>query len=80
MGKKTRNPGVFLKVSLDKNLDVRAEIEELIEKGVLRKIGNQIIHEDETIGSDMTDAIVYFNNKKNSGALNAMRAKLKTLA
>ena len=79
-GEKDRNPGVFLKVSLDKNLDVRAEIEELIEKGVLRKIGNQIIHEDETIGSDMTDAIVYFNNKKNSGALNAMRAKLKTIA
>ena len=79
-GQKSSNPGLFLKVSLDKNLDVRAEIEELIERGVLRKIGNQIIHEDETIGSDMTDTIVYFNNKKNSGAVNAMRAKLKTLA
>lgn len=79
-GEKDQNPGVFLKVSLDKNLDVRAEIEELVEKGILRKIGNQIIHEDETIGSDISDAIVYFNNKKNSGALNAMRAKLKTIA
>ena len=79
-GSKDSNPALFLKVSTDKNLDLRAEIEELIERSVLRKIGNQIIHEDETIGQDMSDAIVYFNNKKNSGAINAMRAKLKTLA
>jgi len=79
-GAKDSNPAMFLKVSTDKHLDLRAEIEELIERGVLRKIGNQIIHEDETIGQDMTDTIVYFNNKKNSGAVNAMRAKLKTLA
>lgn len=77
---KDSKPDQFLKLSLDKNLDIRAEIEELIDRGVLRKIGNQIIHEDETLGSDMTETIVYFKNKKNSGAINAMRAKLKTLA
>lgn len=77
---KDTSPEKFLKVSLDKNLDTKAEIEELIEAGVLRKIGNQIIYGDETIGEDMTDTVVYFNNKKNSGAINAMRAQLKTIA
>lgn len=76
---KNSKPASFLKYSLDKNLDVRAELEEMIEIGVLRTIGNQIIYEDETIGENITDAIVYFNNKKNSGQVNAMRAQLKEL-
>ena len=77
---KDSSPDKFLRVSLDKNLDTKAEIEELIEAGVLRKIGNQVIYGDDTIGEDMTDTVVYFNNKKNSGAVNAMRAQLKTIA
>jgi len=76
---KNDKPANFLKLSTDKNLDVRAELEELVEMGVLRTIGNQIIYADETIGENMTDAIVYFNNKKNSGQVNAMRAQLKEL-
>ena len=70
---------MFLKMSTDKNLDVRAELEEMIELSVLRTIGNQIIYADETIGENITDAIVYFNNKKNSGQVNAMRAQLKEI-
>jgi len=77
---KDTEPSKFLKVSLDKNLDIKAEIEELIENSVLRKIGNQIIYGDETIGDTMSDAVVYFKNKKNSGAINSMRAQLKTIA
>ena len=77
---KDKEPAKFLKISGDKNLDIIAEIEEMVAKGVLRKIGNQIIHEDETIGADVKEAVIYFNNKKNSGAINAMRAKLKTIA
>ena len=76
---KNDKPALFLKYSIDKNLDVRAEIEEMIEVGVFRTIGNQIIYGDETIGENITDAIVYFNNKKNSGQVNAMRAQLKEL-
>ena len=76
---KNGKPVQFLKYSTDKNLDVRAELEEMIEKNVLRAIGNQIIYGDETIGENITDTIVYFNNKKNSGQVNAMRAQLKEL-
>ena len=74
---KISNPAKFLKYCIDKDLDLRSEIAEMVEKGVIRKIGNQHIHGDETIGDNITDTIVYFKNKKNSGAINAIRAKLK---
>ena len=76
---KNEKAGQFLKLSTDKHLDVRAELEQMLELGVLRAIGNQIIYGDETIGENITDTIVYFNNKKNSGQVNAMRAQLKEL-
>ena len=77
---KSKEPAKFLKFVKDKDLDLRAEIEEMVSKDVLRKIGNQYIYGDETIGENITDTIVYFKNKKNSGAVNAIRAQLKELA
>ena len=68
-----------MKFSLDKDLDLKAEIEEMVEKGVLRRIGNQVIFGDETLGETIADTIVYFKNKKNSGAINAIRAQFKTV-
>ena len=77
---KERNPERFLKYSLDSNLEIRFEIEDMIAKSILRKIGNQVIYEDETIGEDMKDTITYFKNKKNSGIVNILRAKLKEVS
>jgi hypothetical protein len=77
---KEKQPARFLKFALDSNLEIQAEIEEMIEASVLRRIGNQVIFQDETIGEDMTDTIVYFKNKKNSGQVNIMRARLKEIA
>jgi len=77
---KEKQPARFLKFALDSNLEIQAEIEEMIEASVLRRIGNQVIFQDETIGEDMTDIIVYFKNKKNSGQVNIMRARLKEIA
>jgi len=66
-----------LKYAKDKNLEIQAEIEEMVEKSVLRRIGNQVIFQDETIGDDLTDAVIFFKNAKNSGQVNIMRARLK---
>lgn len=76
---KENEPARFLKLATDADLELRAEIEEMIEKEVLRRIGNQVIFDDEIIGEDMKDTIVYFKNKKNSGQLNTMRARLKEM-
>ena len=70
----------FLKIAKDKNLEVKAEIEEMVTASVLRKIGNQIIFIDEILGDTLDDTVVFLKDKKNSGTLTILRAKLKELA
>ena len=77
---KNANPKKFLKIATDKNLAIKAEIENMVSAGVLRRIGNQVIFIDEVIGETLDDAVVFMKNKKNSGQLTIMRAKLKELA
>ena len=74
---KTKEPKRFVKIAMDKNLEVKAEIEEMVSVGVLRKIGNQIIFIDEVLGETMEDTVIFLKNKKNSGKLPTLRAKLK---
>ena len=76
---KNSDPRKFIKVAKDKNLTMKAEIEEMISASVLRKIGNQIIFIDEILGDTMDDTVVHLRDKKNSGKLTILRAKLKEL-
>ena len=77
---KNKEPKKFLKIATDKNLELKSEIEEMVSAGVLRKIGNQIIFIDEVLGDTTEDTVVYLKDKKNSGKLTILRAKLKELA
>ena len=52
----------------------------MVSAGVLRKIGNQVIFIDEVIGDTMDNTVVYLKDKKNSGTLTLLRAKLKELS
>jgi len=77
---KNSKPKKFIKIAKDKNLDLKAEIEEMVSAGVLRKIGNQVIFIDEVLGDTVNDSVVHLKDKKNSGKLTLLRAKLKELA
>ena len=77
---KDKSPKKFIKVCSDKHLEMKAEIETMVTAGVLRKIGNQIIFIDEILGETMDDTVIHLNDKKNSGKLTILRAKLKQLA
>tara|TARA_E500000318_G_C3554090_1_gene210276 strand:+ start:80 stop:889 length:810 start_codon:yes stop_codon:yes gene_type:complete len=77
---KEKSPKKFIKVSQDKHLEMKAEIETMVSAGVLRKIGNQVIFIDEVLGETLDDTVIHLNDKKNSGKLTTLRAKLKTLA
>ena len=77
---KNSDPKKFVRIATDKNLELRSEIEEMVSAGVLRKIGNQVIFIDEVIGDTTEKAIVYLKDKKNSGTLTILRAKLKELS
>jgi hypothetical protein len=77
---KEKSPKKFLRLATDKNLAMKAEIEEMVAAGVLRKIGNQIVFIDEILGETLDDTVIHLKNKKNSGKLTILRAKLKELA
>ena len=77
---KNTSPKKFIRIAKDKNLELKAEIEEMVSAGVLRKIGNQVIFIDEVLGDTIDDAVVHLKDKKNSGKLTILRAKLKELA
>ena len=77
---KNKSPKKFLKIAIDKNLGLKAEIQEMISGGVLRKIGNQVVFIDEVLGETMDDTVVYLKDKKNSSKLTLLRVKLKELA
>jgi len=77
---KNKNPKKFLRIATDKNLEIKAEIDEMVTAGVLRKIGNQVIFIDEVLGETVDDTVVYLKDKKNSGKLTVLRAKLQELA
>jgi len=77
---KAAEPKKFLKIATDKHLETKSEVQAMVTAGVLRRIGNQVIFIDEVIGETLDDAVIYMKNKKNSGSLTIMRAKLKELA
>ena len=77
---KDKSPMKFLKIAIDKNLELKAEVEEMVTAGVLRKIGNQVIFIDEVLGDTLDNTVVYLKDKKNSSTLTVLRAKLKELA
>jgi len=77
---KNKEPKRFVRISTDRNLELKAEIEEMVSAGVLRKIGNQLIFIDEVLGDTMEDTVVHLKDKKNSGKLTILRAKLKELS
>ena len=76
---KDTKPAEFLKIAQDKDLDMRAEISEFIQHGVLQKLGNTILNMDETMAQDMREAIIHLKNPKNSGLLNTLRVKYREL-
>lgn len=71
------DPKGFVKVAQDKDLERESMILEMVEYNIIRKIGNQFMYMDQVIGDSMDEAIAYIKNKKNSGEVSTMKAKLK---
>lgn len=71
------DPAKFYKVATDNTLAVKDFIAELLEKEILRKSGNTYFYMDEMIGESLDETVAYLKNKKNSGMLNDLKAKLK---
>ena len=74
-----KNPAKFVKTVTDEDLEIRAEITRMVEKGILRKQGNSYLYMDTTIGDSIGESISFFKNKRNSEIVLDLRSKLKDL-
>jgi hypothetical protein len=76
----TDSPDKFNKMFADKNLNVKAFVENLIARGELIRLEyNQNITTStgEFIGANMNEAVAYFNNPANADVRKAYENKLK---
>lgn len=71
------DPGKFVSVITDKNLELKALISELVSLNIINKMSNQYWWIDEKIGDDIEEAVLYFKDKKNSETINRLKAKLQ---
>lgn len=73
------NPAKFVDMVTDPDLEIRSEIEQMVEQGILRKQGASYLYMDSTIGDSLAEAVSYFKNKRNSEVVLDLRSKLKDM-
>jgi hypothetical protein len=73
-----RNPKEFFDVMTDPKLEAKAWIEELIEKGMIKRIGSTYKHNDEIIAGGIEECIDYLNKHDDVKlSLKSKAAKIK---
>lgn len=70
----------FLKITTDKDLETKAFLEDCLTYEVLRKVGNTIMDGDEVIGNTPEEAIIFLQDKKNSGVVTTIKARLRSFS
>lgn len=68
----------FIKLSVDEDLSLKYMIQELIGAQVLEKIGQNILikeHDNQLLGENTQDAVLFLKNPKNSRILNLLKAE-----
>ena len=74
------NAKKFVDFVTDPDLKIRAEVESMVEKGILRKQGSSYLYMDSTIGDNIAEAISYMKNDRNSSVVADLKAKLRDIA
>lgn len=73
---KNEKPDEFLRIAKDSNLDVKAEIQELVSYEILTMVGPQVIYIDQVIGQNLEEAVIWYKDKQNSSLVAQLKAKL----
>jgi hypothetical protein len=74
---KEKDPKKFLEYALDETLDLKAEISQFIQEGILIKVGASVVHGNDTLADTEEECVKYLRNPKQSGLLNILRTKYK---
>jgi hypothetical protein len=70
------DPQGFLDVAGDRDLKVKAILEEMVEKNVVNRIGQNYLFGEINLGASMQEAVLFIKNPANSETLNILKAKL----
>lgn len=73
-----KNPQRFIEVATDKNLEIKAFVEDCITSEVITKIGDKYLDGDIVLGSSMDEAILFLKDKQNSDVFVKLKARLET--
>lgn len=74
------NARKFVDYATDEDLEIRSEIEQMVEQGILRKQGSSYLYMDTTIGDHIGEAISFFKNERNSEVVLDLKSKLKAVS
>lgn len=79
-GECKKDPKAFVETLTDKDIKTKAFIQELLEKGLLKRKGNHYLHGEDTIASSTEECVDYFNDVANQSvklALTTRSSKIK---
>lgn len=71
------DPGKFVAVATDKDLEIKSLISQMVSNNIVRKIGNQHWFVDQKLGDTLEEAVLFFKDKKQSETVNILKAKLE---
>lgn len=71
------DPGKFVAVATDKDLEIKSLISQMVSANIIRKIGNQHWFVDQKLGDTLEEAVLFFKDKKQSETVNILKAKLE---
>jgi hypothetical protein len=72
-------PQKFLSIITDKNFDNRSVLTEMLQYEVLRKIGNAYYYQDQILGDNEEETILYLKNPANNSVLVTLKARMNAL-
>lgn len=75
-----KDPKTYLEILEDKNFKDFVFIEDLLANNIIKQVGTTLkTHEDETIGTSKTDAIINLHNKDFQNLKVALKSRLETV-
>lgn len=72
-----KNPKLFFEVCIDKDLELKAEIESMVDSMVITKVGNSFIYGSEPLGDDIEQVIAKLKAPSQSELYTILKAKLE---
>ena len=75
----TNKPEEFLKLALDKDLELKAEIYAMVDYQLLTRSGNKFINGTEPLGDNLDETVAYFKSAKNQAEYVKIKANMEQL-